>query len=162
MLRTATRLVGRPQKALVARSRPSSSSAAHDGHRTHEQDDTFYPKEGFGAPIWRKTFICTIAAVFFYEYLGAPGDNDRPWVTGTAATESLTDIASTRAANEAALLAERQLVRSATRPPIYRSRNPEDFNNISPYGNAVGMTVHWSEPVKGTAQLVKALEAQKK
>ncbi|KAJ7124877.1 hypothetical protein C8R44DRAFT_734251 [Mycena epipterygia] len=148
MLRTATHLA-RPRHALVVRSRPSSSAAhGHDDHHHHEQDDTVYPKEGFSGPIWRKTLVCTIGAALFYEYLGAPADNDMPWLITPHATksESWLDIASTRAAKEAVLLQGRQLVRSAERPPIYRSRNPEDFNHVSPYGNPVGMGVAWSKP----------------
>ncbi|KAJ6593760.1 hypothetical protein B0H19DRAFT_1091892 [Mycena capillaripes] len=141
MLRTATRLARRPQNAaLGAQSRPSSSAVAHDADdhpHHHEKDDTVYPKEGFGAPIWRKTLVCTIGAALFYD--------DKPWVPATS-TETLVDIASTRAAKEDVMLQERQLVRSATRPKIYRSRNPEDFNHISPYGNPVGMSVDWSKP----------------
>ncbi|KAJ7925149.1 hypothetical protein B0H13DRAFT_1975241, partial [Mycena leptocephala] len=149
MLRTATRLARRPQNApLVARSRPSSSAAAHadhDDHHHHEQDDTVYPKEGFTAPVWTRTIVYTVAAVLFYEYFGAPADNDQFWLP-VAALQS--DIASTRAAKETVHLQDRQLVRSATRPPIYRSRNPEDFYHVSPYGNPVGMTVEWNKPSK--------------
>ncbi|KAJ7622817.1 hypothetical protein DFH06DRAFT_1231557 [Mycena polygramma] len=162
MLRTATRVSRRP---LVAQ-RPSSS-VAHDEHHDHhqEQDDTVYPKEGFGAPIWRKTLVFTIGAALFYEYLGAPADNEKPWLpaTGVATTESLIDIASARAAKESALQGDRQLVRSAVRPPIYRSRNPENFLHVSPYGNPVGMTVEWSRPSKSPMPSVAALsEAARK
>ncbi|KAJ7045371.1 hypothetical protein C8F04DRAFT_432261 [Mycena alexandri] len=130
--RTATRLARRPQ--LVAQSRPSSSAAAHDAHHDHhEQDDTVYPKEGFTGPIWRKTLALTLGAAVFYEFLGAPADGDLPWVplVNLPAERDL-EIASTRAAAEKALVESRQLVRTAVRPPIYRTRNPEDFNHISP------------------------------
>ncbi|KAJ7497159.1 hypothetical protein FB451DRAFT_1210359 [Mycena latifolia] len=151
MLRTATRLARRPRNAPAAVLSRPSSSAAHaedDHHHHHEQDDTVYPKEGFSAPIWRKTLVCTIGAALFYEYLGAPLDNDKIWLPSTAVApqENWLDIASTRAAKEAVLSEERQLVRSAERPSIYRSRNPEDFNHISPFGNPVGMGVKWSKP----------------
>ncbi|KAJ7733101.1 hypothetical protein B0H14DRAFT_2996801 [Mycena olivaceomarginata] len=145
MLRTATRLARRPP--VVSQSRPSSSAAAHD-HHEHEQDDTVYPKEGFGAPIWRKTLVGAVGAVLFYEYLGAPADNEKPWipVTDAVATASSVDVASIRAAKEDSLLKDRQLVRTATRPPMYRSRsNPDNhFNHVSPWGNAVGQTVEWT------------------
>jgi len=147
MLRTATRLARRTYNApLVAQSRPSSSTAhAHDDHH-HEQDDTVYPKEEFGAPIWRKAIVCTVGAALFYEYLGAPLDNDQPWLPSVATEENWANVASTRAAKETVLSEGRQLVRSAKRPPIYRSRNPEDFNHVSAYGNAVGISVDWREP----------------
>ncbi|KAJ7502744.1 hypothetical protein B0H11DRAFT_1986157 [Mycena galericulata] len=146
MLRSATRLARRP--ALVAQSRLSSTAAhAHDGdHHHQEQDDTVYPKEGFSAPIWRKTLVCAIGAALFYEYLGAPLDNDQPWLPSIATEENWASVASTRAAKENVLSEGRQLIRSAKRPPIYRSRNPEDFNHVSPFGNAVGMSVDWSKP----------------
>ncbi|KAJ7782991.1 hypothetical protein B0H16DRAFT_1494964 [Mycena metata] len=150
MLRTATRLARRPP--LVAQSRPSSSVAAHDAHNDHhEQDDTVYPKEGFTGPIWRKTLALTLGAAAFYEFLGAPADGDLPWfpLINLPAARDL-EVASTRAAAEKALLDSRQLVRTAVRPPIYRTRNPEDFNHISPYGNPVGMDVHWKEPTGAT------------
>ncbi|KAJ6499440.1 hypothetical protein C8R45DRAFT_982404 [Mycena sanguinolenta] len=166
MLRTATRLARRPQNApLVSQSRPASSAVAHDHH--HEQeDDTVYPKEGFGAPIWRKTLVCAASAILFYEFFGAPADNDQPWVPATTAG-SPTDLASTRAAKEDTLLKERQLVRTATRPIMYRSRgNPEDkFHNVSPYSHPVGQTVEWQKPSrlpKLPARLVEAVEAQSK
>ncbi|KAJ6558590.1 hypothetical protein DFH09DRAFT_1365225 [Mycena vulgaris] len=151
MLRVATRLARRPHNApAVALSRPSSSTAHHDEHHHDhpEQMDVDYPKEGFTGPIWRKTLACAIGAALFYEYLGAPADNDLPWLPATSveATESWTDIASVRAAKEAVISEGRQLVRSAERPPIYRSRNPENFNHISPYGNPVGMGVQWNKP----------------
>ncbi|KAJ7078936.1 hypothetical protein B0H15DRAFT_859836 [Mycena belliarum] len=155
MLRTATRLARRPRNAPAAVLSRPSSSAAHvqdDHHDHHEQDDTVYPREGFTGPIWRKTLVCTVGAVLFYECLGAPLDNTLPWVplSDVAGPTSWLDIASTRAAKEKAVLEGRQLVRSAERPPIYRSRNPEEFNQISPFGNAVGMDVRWGKPSAGT------------
>ncbi|KAJ7675058.1 hypothetical protein B0H17DRAFT_1081656 [Mycena rosella] len=157
MLRTATtRLARRPQNVpAVALSRPSSS-AAHaedDHHDHHEQDDTVYPKEGFTGPIWRKTLVFTVGAALFYEFLGAPSSNTLPWLPPSptvlpADHESVLDIAATRAAKQTVLSDERQLVRSAERPAVYRARNPEDFNHISPYGNPVGMGVKWNKPSK--------------
>ncbi|KAK7057315.1 hypothetical protein R3P38DRAFT_2840553 [Favolaschia claudopus] len=156
MLRTATRLARRPPNSLVvANTRPSSSAAVHDDHHHHEQDDTVYPPQGFGAPIWRKTLVCTIGAVIFYEYLGVPADNEKPWVPATevtsAGSSSSLDLASARAAKEDTLLKDRHLVRTATRPPMYRSRtNPNDaFDHVSPYSNAVGQKVEWNGVRKG-------------
>ncbi|KAJ7647466.1 hypothetical protein FB45DRAFT_782232 [Roridomyces roridus] len=143
MLRATTGLARR-SAPLVARRSASSTAHTHDDHHHHEQDDIVYPKEGFGAPIWRNTLFCIIGGTLFYEYLGAPAENDRPWLPSVTATQSSwADIALTRAAKETALAEERQLVRSAKRPPIYRARNPEDFANVSPYGNAVGLAVNW-------------------
>ncbi|KAJ7262314.1 hypothetical protein B0H12DRAFT_1105254 [Mycena haematopus] len=165
MLRTATRLARRPHNApLVSQSRPSSSAATQDHH--HEQeDDTVYPKEGFGAPIWRKTLVCTVGAVLFYEFLGAPADNDQPWVPGVA-TGSPADFASTRAAKEDSLLKGRQLVRTATRPAMYRSRgSPDDyFHHVSPYSNPVGQNVEWQGPSRLPlpSRIVEAVDAESK
>ncbi|KAJ7713948.1 hypothetical protein DFH07DRAFT_863651 [Mycena maculata] len=164
MLRTATRLPRRRQNApLVALSR-SSSSTAHEHDHHHEKDDIVYPKEGFGAPIWRKTLVVAIGAALFYECFGAPLDNDQPWLLPTnAKEENWSNVASTRAAKEAALIEERQLVRSAKRQPIYRARNPEDFHHISPYGNPVGMSVGWSvKSVSRNNVILEAKEAQGK
>ncbi|KAF7315297.1 tRNA-guanine transglycosylase [Mycena indigotica] len=137
VLRTATRLVGRRQPLLIASRSASSSTADH--HQT--EDDFAYPKEGFGAPIWRKTAGFAILGVLFYEYLGTPGDNDVAWLPAAGTEEFADEAALIRATRETALLQERQLVRSATRPPLYRSRNPEQFNHVSPYKNMVGMSV---------------------
>ncbi|KAJ7188404.1 hypothetical protein C8R46DRAFT_1054682 [Mycena filopes] len=158
MLRTATaiRLARRP-----VQSRPSSSAATHDDHH-HEQDDTVYPKEGFTGPIWRKTFAFALAAALFYEFLGAPAEGDLPWFPSMSVSDL--EIASMRAARESVDTESRQLVRTAARPHIYRTRNPEDFNHVSPYGNPVGMSVEWSKPTgvsRSVMDLVSSVRTQR-
>ncbi|KAJ6557180.1 hypothetical protein B0H10DRAFT_2120977 [Mycena sp. CBHHK59/15] len=139
MLRTTTRIARQP--LVVLQGRPSSSAA-------HSHDDTVYPKEGFGAPIWRKTLLCIVGGTLFYEALGAPLEGDKAWMPSTddASAESWVDVAARRASREVVLLEQRQFLKTTTRPPIYRRRNPEDFHNVSPFANGVGMHVQWSTP----------------
>ncbi|KAF7298190.1 SH3 domain-containing protein [Mycena chlorophos] len=93
---------------------------------------------GFGAPIWRRTLVLVVGGGLFYEYLGSPETADLPWAPAVA-NENVTNIGATRAAREAGLIEERQLVRSATKQPVYRTRNPEEFNHSSAYNRTVGM-----------------------
>ncbi|KAJ7287705.1 hypothetical protein C8J57DRAFT_593741 [Mycena rebaudengoi] len=143
MLRTTTRAVLVRRAPFVLQSRPSSS-AAHDDH-AHEVDDTVYPKEGFGAPIWRRTLLCVAGGIAFYELMGAPNDNQGwlPSLGRIAPSKDWTDIAARRAVEAASLGEQTQFFKTATRPPIYRSRAPESFYSVSPYGNPVGMSVQW-------------------
>ncbi|KAF7321403.1 SH3 domain-containing protein [Mycena kentingensis (nom. inval.)] len=138
MLKATTRAVALRPALLVAR------RAASSHH--HPEDTTVYPNEGFGAPIWRKTLVAAVAAGLFYEYFGAPSDSDKPWVlepTKSALVPLVEDGETLRAAREIRLVEERTLVRSATRPAMYRTRNPEDFNMVSTFRVPIGMRVEW-------------------
>ncbi|KAJ7132889.1 hypothetical protein C8R43DRAFT_1133440 [Mycena crocata] len=161
MLRTATLVARRPLRPpRLALTRPLSA-AAHTHEHHHEQDDFVYPKEGFHGLFWTQLLIWTALGTAFYEFLGAPLDNTKPW-TPFVFQEPL-KTATRRAVKEAALLEQTQLVRSAQRAPIYRSRNPEEFNHVSGYMNPVGQGVKWTGPPDAATSFEAALaEAEAK
>jgi hypothetical protein len=87
---------------------------------------------GFGAPIWRRTLLCVAGGIAFYELMGAPNDNQGwlPSLGRIAPSKDWTDIAARRAVEAASLGEQTQFFKTATRPPIYRSRAPESVSLV--------------------------------
>ncbi|ETS61684.1 hypothetical protein PaG_04183 [Moesziomyces aphidis] len=145
----------------------SSSSAA--------AADEEYPSEGFGAPIWRYTFLGAIAAFGLYRIStlhadphpsrasssgrSAPGneseddlhvEGQKPWLTRYI--EHWTTPSSVwkeRNARHLELVKEkaeeRLLFQDAERPPVHRLRYTQIFEQASPHGIGAGSQVDLSD-----------------
>ncbi|KAG5646313.1 hypothetical protein DXG03_003910 [Asterophora parasitica] len=150
----AARLVRqRPAATIVARRNGSTSSHSH--HEEHH-DDGHYPKEGFTGPIWRNTALAALVIAASYKYAPEPTEDVylTRWIAlYTTPREYWFEQAVKHTALSAADSDDTLLVTDAKKPPVYRYRYPQSFENYSPFLTPVGETVDTrSFAVKGDKQ----------
>ncbi|KAI0342047.1 hypothetical protein BDW22DRAFT_1395900 [Trametopsis cervina] len=140
----------KPRATVVsaAVSRRLASSAAHDDHHHHPEDNTVYPQETFANKTWRNWALAGLAAILFYKFAPAPGDETylTRWIKMYQTEKSVwTELNNKHLALSAVGQIENLVVADARRPPVHRLRYPQSFEQHSTHAVPVGTSVDLSD-----------------
>ncbi|GJE94889.1 hypothetical protein PsYK624_110650 [Phanerochaete sordida] len=146
LLRAAT---VRHRQALVSALPRRNASTHHDEHH-HQEDNTVYPQETWANKVWFSWAFAGLAAAAFYKFAPSPEEDSylkRLLDHYHIPREVWEKINLKHATMEAQASQGTLLVASAQKPPVYRYRFPQRFEQSSPHLQPVGMSADLSDLV---------------